>query len=691
MMRTTCPTILAILIAAVLQACSAREQLSGAKTRLLDRPQTYDLTFEGADSIPAGILQQVAAPDLEDFEAHGFRPAPIDDAAYAIEGHYHANGYPFAEVQYELERPEDGRPRVLFRVTEGTRYLVGGVSVSGQSAFAEAALARLLDGPRTRMFGLGELYFVRTQAQSARGAMENLYLESGFLDVNVSGPEVTFDHAERLANLAYVVVEGPRFRVLDVTLEPLPGHDLTDVHEGLEAFIGQAWYQRRVHEIRAGVLSALAERGFPDAEAEVAASVNSETGGVGVKVTLEPGPQVRISEVVIEGNQATRSRFIARQLGMAAGDLYSRSAERDAFSSLYATGLFNSVVIELEGSGNSRRLRVRVEEAQTRSISAEVGYGSFERARVMLSLSEANLFGTGRSLRLEAKLAERARGVRLVYTDPYTLDEGNVLGATLFTEERELVSFDSREMGTGVSLTSRYSEAFRNVYGYEYRLSESSNVAVSVPGIDNELQQDAYVSSLYLTNVYDTRNSFFLPREGTWYRLRTEVAPEILGSELHFVRLDGRVVRYHALDDRNFLAWTVRGGVIIPIGLTELIPLQERFFNGGQNTVRSFKEDELGPTDANGTKIGGEAYSVMSVEYRRDLIDALSAVLFADAGNVSLDHEDALEFADLRYGVGPGLRWLLPVGPVRLDWGINPNPRAEEADWTIQFTLGVAF
>lgn len=684
---------LLVLAFALGAGCRSSDELSGVKTRLLDRPESYALEFSGVRSLSSGLLQQAAAADLEDFESSGFRAAPIDDAAYAIEGFYRARGFPFARVEYELARPAGGAPRVHFRVEEGARYVVADVRILGRVAFEEEQLAQLLEGPRTRMFGLGALYFVQAEAEAARSEMEALYLESGYLDVEVSGPEVIYDEERLLASLIYRVAEGPRFTVLDVTLDAALDLDLdlAEVRERLAAFVGQPWFPRRGYEMRASATGVLTERGYPDAQATAESSIDRESGEVRVTLRLEPGTRVHLAEVLIEGNELTRAEFIARRLGMGAGDLYRRSAERNAFRALYATGLFDSVAIELEGSGAERRLRVHVEETETRSFSAEVGYGSFERARVLLGVTEANLFGTGRSLRLEGKLAERARGATLVYTDPYTLDEDNVLGATIFAEERKQVSFDSREIGTGVSLTSHLTKAYRNVYGYEYRLSEASNVSVSVPGLDQEFQEDVYVSAVYLTNVYDTRESFFLPRDGTWFRLRTELAPEALGSELNFVRLDGRVVRYHALDEENLLAWTVRGGVIVPIGVTAEIPLQERFYNGGQNTVRSFREDELGPTDANGTEIGGEAYSVFSLEYRRDLFSGLSAALFVDGGNVSFGYQDALEFKDLRYGVGPGLRWLLPVGPLRLDWGINPNPRAGEADWALQFSLGVAF
>ncbi len=688
-MRVLVPLLCALLLA--LSSCRSRDTLTGVRTRIFDRPSAFDLEFEGVRSLSAGLLQRAAAAELEDFVEGGFRAAPIDDAAYAMAGFYRGRGFPDVRVEYELETADRSRPRVLFRVEEGPRCTVGQVRVRGASAFEASRLARFLRGSTTQAFGLGSLYYVKTEAQAARGAIESLYLQSGYLEVRVEGPEVRFDQTRTRADIEFQVVEGPHFVLREVELGDLAQPHLAEVRARLDGFVGRSWFPRVGYELRAAASAVLADRGYPEADATSSEEVDRTTGDVRVRLEVQSGPEVRLKELLVEGNERTRTSFILSLLGMQAGDLYRREAERRAFRALYATGLFDSVELLLEGEGSQRSLRVVVEESETLELGIELGYGSFERARLLLTATEQNLFGTGRSLHFEGKLAQRASGARLVYTDPYTIDRDNVLGATLFAEQRQLPGFDSLEIGTGLSLTRHWTPRYRNVYGYEYRLSEANDVIANDPALGEALREDAYVSSVYLTNVYDTRESFFLPRNGTWLRFRTEFAPEALGSELNFLRLDGRLVRYHPLDDHNLIAWTVRGGVIIPTGVSAEIPLQERFYNGGQNTVRSFKEDELGPVDGNGVPLGGEAYSVLSVEYRRELVSSLSAALFVDAGNVSSDYHDALEFTDLRYGLGPGLRWLLPIGPVRLDWGINPNPRPNERDWVLQFSLGVAF
>ncbi|MFT7669051.1 MAG: outer membrane protein insertion porin family [Planctomycetota bacterium] len=672
-------------------ACRSTDELVGLKTELLNSPDKYDYAFKGVSSFSEGLLLRAANDDLLDFVEGGFRASTVDDAAYTMEGFYLDRGFPDAQVEYLLQKPEGEKIKVHFNVNEGPRCRLDEVTFQGNAAITSSELKTLISGPTTGLFGTGSTYFVESEAQAARSSIESLYYQRGHIEVRVTGPEILIHTEGKKANLHYRIAEGPRFGISKISVAAMQDEETASIEADLQRYIGHSFFPRLTYEISAVAGDTLARRGYPDATADATTEVNLQSGAVELVISITSGQKVYVSGIVVKGNERTRDSFILGRLGIAVGDLFHRGAERNAFSELYGSGLFDSVEINLQGEGPQRELHVTVEESETLSIYGEVGYGSFERARVLFGVSEDNLFGTGRSLRFEGKLAEYAREAHIFFTDPYTINSQNVLGVDSFVEERKLVSFDSLEYGVGFSLTRRLTDQYRNIYGYEYRISKAQSVEVEVPGLDDELQADANISALYLTNVYDSRDTFFLPREGSWFRLRSELAPPYLGSELEFVRLDGRLVSYLPIDEKDLLAWTIRLGTIAPTGETDAIPLQERFFNGGQNTVRSFKEDELGPTDANGKPIGGEAYSVLSLEYRHKLFGNFTGVLFADTGNVSLDYKDTLRFANLRYAYGPGLRWLLPVGPVRLDWGINPNPRAHEDDWVLQFSLGVAF
>jgi len=682
--------LLAGLLLSLLFACRAGEQIRGIKTELLDRPKTFSLEFRGGSTFRRGILQRAIQEELLDFEQMGFPGAAIDDAAYTLESFYNDRGFPFVEVDYELQQPPGGKPKATFLVEEGPRTVVEAVTFRGNAHFSAEDLFRQLRGPTTQALGLGKLYYVQAQAESAARSVESLYYQTGYLDVRVLGPEIAFDETKRGVKLEYEVVEGPRFLLSKIEIEPIEGMDVSQALSATQLFLGRPYFPRLAYEVRAAAEDHFAELGFVDADSSFEESLDHATGEASLKIRLDLGQLVRVRDLRVEGNERTRESFILDQAGLEPGQLLTRSAEGDAFRSLYATGLFDSVDLQLQGEGTERDLVIRVSEVETLSVSAEVGYGAWERARVILGVRENNFLGTGRSLSVQAKVAERAKGVTFFGSDPYTLNRRNVIGATAFWEEREQVSFDSLEVGAGLNITRYWTRQLRNIYGYEYRISQSDNVDVDVPGLNPDLDEDVNISALYVTNIYDTRDSFFLPRRGTWARARADFSLDALGTELPFVRLDGRVARYRPLTETTVVAWTFRAGMIYPLE-DQGIPLQERYFNGGQNTVRSFREDELGPTDSNGNPIGGESFTVTSVELRQDLPNSFSVALFVDAGNVSLDYADVLTFRDLRYAVGPGIRWLLPIGPLRLDWGINPNPREGERDSVLQFSLGVAF
>ena len=692
-MRVSLRPILSMLALGcmLLLGCRADDQVVVLKSIFESSSRAYDLSFEGVQSLPRQVLVKAATIELEEYEANGLRPSSIDDAAFSMQILYHKRGFPFAEVSYNIARPEGGKPGVTIRVDEGPRIVVESIDFVGATTLTSDELKSHVGGPTTQAFGLGELYFVQGEVDRAATSIESLYYQQGFLNVRVDEPQVTFDREQRVARLRYQVTEGTHFQVIRVVIEPPDLAREFALGQGLEGYVGANFYPRITHELRSLCSSRLANRGFADADCQASEEIDDKTGEVIITLKAVPGERIRARTIQVEGNAATRTSYILSQISLQPGALYSRGAERRSFRNLYASGLFSSVKMTLLGDGDQRDVLVEVEEAATLSTSLEVGYGAYERARIILGVTEKSLFGTGRSLTFRGKIAERARGAKLFLSDPYTIDRDHVLGATAFIEQRELVSFNSQEVGAGLNLTQHITDNFRAVYGHEYRISEAGSIDVELPGLDPSLKNDVNISALYLTSIYDTRDNFLLPKSGSWFRLRNEVAGSSLGSQLDFLRFDGRIAHYLPITEGQQIAMHVRAGVIIPTEDTDVIPLQERFFNGGQNTVRSFREDELGPTDVNGKPIGGEAYSMFSIEYRRKLLQSISGALFIDAGNVTLSHSDALRFADMRYGVGPGLRWMLPIGPLRLDWGINPNPREFERRWVLQFSLGVAF
>ena len=169
-----------------------------------------------------------------------------------------------------------------------------------------------------------------------------------------------------------------------------------------------------------------------------------------------------------------------------------------------------------------------------------------------------------------------------------------------------------------------------------------------------------------LMQTFDYRNDVSNPTRG-WV-LMTSADLDALDGRLAFARATVRYSWYRAFG-KSLLGLGARAGWIIPIGDAE-VPIDLRFFNGGSTTVRSFSEMKLGPKDERGNPLGGEFYTVLNAEWDFPIKGALGGAVFTDAGNLRGSSDVSLD--DMRYGVGVGLRYQLPIGPVRIDYGYNP-------------------
>ena len=173
--------------------------------------------------------------------------------------------------------------------------------------------------------------------------------------------------------------------------------------------------------------------------------------------------------------------------------------------------------------------------------------------------------------------------------------------------------------------------------------------------------------------------------------IQFEVGADALGSQVEYLRGELKLSHHWPLnaEETRVFAAGYRTASIVPTGDTEEIPLQLRLFNGGENTVRSFTESRLGPRDAIGQPLGGEVFNTVNLELRQQLNGALWGGLFFDAGNVSLSTSEWFE--DFRSGYGIGVRYLLPVGALRLDWAYNPTARGDEDQSVLHLSVGMAF
>jgi outer membrane protein insertion porin family len=528
--------------------------------------------------------------------------------------------------------------------------------------------------------------------------------------VKVGEPKITLSADRSVADVRFEIEEGTRFVISDVVFEgdalPASGPTLKGLTSG---YRGQPFFPRRGLELGNRVTAAFTAQGYPDAAVAVREESGATPGDVVLRVSVASGQRVRISRVDVAGNDKTRAGFIRSRIPISPGDWFNAEKLQDSFRDLYRTGIFSRVSHTLEGEGAERALRVTVEEVPSRELSAAIGWGSYEQLRGSAGYRERNVFGGGLSAGAEAGASMKSRYVKGDILNPRLLGSEFSLSVPLSWDYREEPTYTEEEVELSLRLYRLFPRRVTAGVKYGYRFDGLSQLSPDVPP---EAREERYTSASVKVNFdADRRDNLFYPSRGWQTALAVEVADHRLGGMLDFLRCTAGVKLFQSLGAGFVLGVRLDTGFIVPTNGNEEIPVNERFYTGGENSVRSFEQDQLGPKGESGDPLGGLASTVASVEVRRRIVGNLAASVFADFGNVApnrslaevdsattnaADQVDGMwndYLQDFRAGLGFGFQYLTPVGPARLDLAWNPDPRASEheAAFVWHFSVGMSF
>ena len=447
-----------------------------------------------------------------------------------------------------------------------------------------------------------------------------------------------------------------------------------------------------------------------DAEGDPALAIG---GRVPVRITIDPGPVYYFDGVTVSGTKELRPSFLVNRFRKFRGRPYSPEALEKRFRELMRTSLFNVLQIDPKPVGNNLlRLDIHVEEAKPKEFGFSLGYGSYDGAIVGASYANRNLFGFGRQITTSIEYLQRGYKGEVTFNDPYLFDTDFAFKGRLAALTFDYDGYSKFEVGGGFTVSRQITDHYQLglVYGGRHVEVTSATISSSLLG-----RTSYFVSSIGFTQTLDLRKNPLVAPRGLVIDNTLDVASSAIGSQIDFIRSTGRISYYipfapqsvvpveEELEksawqrwfERSLLAFGARSGIVYPLqtgGQSEAvaIPIDERFFSGGGTTVRSFSERNLGPHSPGGDPIGGEFFTIFNAEYTFPIYDQFLAAIFFDAGNL-LPDASSPGLNDMRYGIGAGLRLNLPIGPMRLDYGVNPNPRKDEARGAFHFSFGFAF
>ncbi len=683
------------LLCGIFTACSVLDPSYTADKPAAGGKAPVEVTIDivGNDNLGTGELRRLIEDYLFDLSRDPTRESAVYDAALEVEDYYRLQGYPVAKVGYDYSPPGEDEPlpsRVHARllVEEGPLVTIE-MTLSGNAEFDSDQLLALWSRRRTGLLSFGGVAFVETEVLGFAEQLRTFYRARAHLDAVVGKPRIEVDLAQGLAKVDIGIEEGHLHTIRTVEIAPV-------LREALGAALpeppaGKAYADNETYGYRDALRNALRKAGHPEPQVEVTAEpIAGEPYQWHLQVRGNPGPRATIASVAVAGNQKTMDGVILGKLDLAPGDAYDGYQIEEALRRLYRIGLFRKVEIRetpLADDPAKLALNIEVEENDSRAIEFLGGYGSYEQLRAGLRLEDTNIFGMGRGLALDNRVSMKGYSTDLTLTDPDFLGTGSTFTVSGEYFRREEPSFTDEAIGTTVALARPLLEGLTARVGYTYRTRTDATAFTALP---QDQLVDFIEGKVFFELRNDRRDNLLFPKRGHSESLSYErIAPEF-GADVDLDRLTFRASRHFPLSQTFHLVLRTEQAALWAHDGSANVPLQLRWFNGGESSVRSFKESQLGPQDAAGNPIGGEYRNIFGAELRFPILETLEGGLFVDAGNVGTRVQD-FSLDEMQYAVGAGLRLLLPIGPVRLDSAWNPDPNPGDDTWVLHFSVGYPF
>ncbi len=669
-----------------------------------ESPSVKKIIFKGNKKIKKGDLLKII--DIK--EGDILTAKELDKAIENIKMYYEQSGYLGTQISVKTEKVSPTQVKLIFHIKEGKKKYIKKIIFVGNKAFSDEELKKHLTisektffSPVKKVFQSIKTFFrpeplpepgVYNVAflQRDLGRLETFYKNNGYIDVKIGDPIVKEEEGGVVITIP--IEEGPQYRVGKVKIN----QDLfpeEKIYKKIKTSPGKVFSLEALREDESILTHLFTDYGYAYAKVDTRIKKYPKKRLVEVTFNVDKGPVVYIGRIEIEGNTKTRDKVIRRELKIAEGWPYSAYRIEESERRLRRLGYFEKIKIEKEKGAkeNEINLKIKVKEMLTGSFIIGGGYSSYDKFIIMGNITERNFLGKGQKLSLSARFGAKTTRYVLNFFDPYFRDSRYSLGWSLYNYQFIFDDFTKDSKGGSIKIGYNFTSKLSAYVGYRYDDTKLKDLSQNVAQIILKSKDINITSALQLGVIYDSRNRFFLPTKGWYHKIETELAGEFLGGESRFLKIEGE---HHVY----FPIFTLTGHIALGYGyITEgganKVPVYERFFLGGLSSVRGFKYGDISPIDPEtGNKIGGTRMFYLQTETIFPLLKNinLNGVVFFDMGNV-WDIQTGFRTSDVRESIGLGLRWLSPLGPIRIEWGYNLHKKPGEESSNFSFQIGGVF
>ncbi len=673
---------------------------------VVERPSIAGIKIAGTKEMSEADLKK-GLKEIGLAEGRVFNKSLLDRVEQELRQQYFARGYYAVTIRPTVTPLERNRVDINIEVAEGKVARIREINLVGNRLFPDKVLLKLFTlGPKPwyAPFSSRDKYSKQTLAGDLE-RLRNFYQDQGFLEFNIDSTQVSITPDKEKIYITVNFAEGNKYTVTGFKLAGtfvVPEKELNDL---VSVKAGGVFSRKEVTETTKKISDRLANDGYAFANVNAIPDVDKEKSRVSFTFFVDPGRRVYVRRINFSGNVATRDEVLRREMRQQEGGWYNAAKIQRSRVRLQRLGFFDDVNVEtpaVPGVADQVDVNVNVKERPTGNLMLGVGYSDTNGLLLNASVTQSNLFGTGKELTFSFDNSRSTTNFNVRYVNPYYTQDGvsrgfNVYSSTINAAAANIASYSVDSQGVGVFFGIPLSEENRIDIGADVEKIDLHTNTSSAQIAQDFVAKHGPSNTVLKTTLgwsHDTLDSLLLPTSGSLQSFSAELS--VPGTDIQYYKLNYLAGRYWSLSETYTFKVKTELGYGNSYGKTETLPFYKNFFAGGSGTVRGYSSRSLGPRDSlpPNDPIGGNRRVLANMELLFPLPGSsrdnksMRLSLFVDGGMVYGPNE-RLDLGQLRYSSGLAFNWFSPVGPLSFSYAIPLNDKPGDRTESFQFTLGV--
>ena len=683
--------------------------------QLQERPAVSLIRLEGNKVLEdEALLDGLKQTGLQ--EGDVFKRATLEQIKQDLVRVYASQGRYGASVETDVESLPGNRVALNINIKEGNVATIQHINIVGNNVYSDQELQDLfsLKLPNFWSFYKKDDRYARQKLSGDLERLRSYYLDSGYVNFSIDSTQVSITPDKRHVFITVNVSEGEKYTIREVDIAGDMVVSEEDLLEVVRVESGQTFSRRLITQSQDALVKRIGDEGYMFANISPAPELHDDNT-VTVKFFLDPGKRTYVRRINVSGNTRTADDVIRQHLKQMEAAVASNELIEQSKIRLEKTGYFKTVNVEtvpVPGTDDQVDIEYSVEEQQSGSFSASVGFSQSSGIILGFQLQQDNFLGTGKKVGVGISNSDTLTEYSYSFVDPYYTVDGVSRGFNIYYRERDFdednsSAFSTDEFGGGVNFGYPIDEYQRLNFGASVEQVTINTNSLNTPAEITQFLNDEgndYVNFTLSAGWSDNHlNRGFFPTKG--YSQSASIEVGIPGSDLSYYRALYNAKWYQPLTDDRYWIVSLKGrlGYGGELGDNEY-PFYKHFYAGGLKTVRGFEQNSLGPRDSLDDPFGGDvmitggAEFIFPVPFVKDK-SSWRTLFFVDGGNVfdsncssvSTNCEDGVKLDELRFSAGFGLSWLTPIGPLSIALSVPLNDKEDDETEVFQFALGQTF